>query len=96
MILSPGKMKGLIVNLILRQAIAVTNLAHVVHRHKESLQKRVWEAVECCKQKQPLLIMVETGKIRNLKEIWAVRLCSAVVREDCAAEMNQQPSLLKP
>lgn len=93
-ILSPGKLEGLTVNLILRQAIALINLAHVVHRYKEPLQQRVWEALECCKQKQQLII-VETGKIRNLKEIWAVRLCSAVVSEDCA-EMNQQPSLLNP
>lgn len=55
------------------------------------MQKRVWEALECCKQKQ--LIIVETGKIRNLNEIWAIRLCSAVVSED-SVEMNQQPSLL--
>ena len=92
-ILRPGKLEGLTVNLILRQAIALTNLAHVVHRYKEPLQKRVWEALECCKQKQ--LIIVETGKIRNLKEIWAIRLCSAIVSED-SAEINQQPSLLNP
>lgn len=101
MILSPGQLKGLMVNLILKQAIAVTNLAHVVHRqleqtNKEPLQNRVWEALECCKQKQQLLIVVETGRIRNLKEIWAVRLWSAVVIEDCAVEMNQQPSLVNP
>lgn len=100
-ILSPGQLKGLMVNLILKQAIAVTNLAHVVHRqlkqtNKEPLQNRVWEALECCKQKQKLLIMVETGKIRNLKEIWAVTLWSAVVIEDCVVEMNQQPCLVNP
>lgn len=63
-ILSPDKLEGLTVNLILRQAIALTNLAHVVHRYKEPLQKRVREALECCKQKQQLIIL-ETGNIRS-------------------------------